>query len=123
MKPLNKKKRREIYLKLAEIFEEASTKNSLNDKETFLYLNVNSFFVCTCLRYALRENDEPIIWDDDILLSNFPEFMLFKPTDEEKLLLEDNNFHGGHSAWWDIKASDVYEKKTIALYLCVEMCE
>ena len=118
MEQFTKKQRRAIYLKLAKIFEEASTKMFGQTQEKFIYKRLTSMYLCSCLR---RESVDAYRSTD--LECDFPEFMLFEPTEEEKRLLEGDSICGSCSAWWDVNVEGVFEKKAIVLYLCAEMCK
>lgn len=119
MKKLNKRQRKEIYLRLAEQFEKAITEKGFAIMFLYNQRFGGSPYLCSCFQNILREFDVY-----NVKLSDwFPEFALFEPTEEEKLELEGAEICGGCSAWWDVSKPDVNEKKALALYFCAAMCE
>ena len=117
---ISKKERRKIYLALAKRFEEADILYNNIGQITafsFIYAGSGSAFVCNCLYHVCQE--KKIVVNELVV---FPEFGLFKPTQDEIFELE--GFESRDiSAWWDVENRDVFGKKATALYFCSEMCK
>lgn len=98
MKPLTAKKRREIYLKVAERISEL-----INDPYADVYL---------CGKLA----DE--LHCGDFYSSGLPEFDLFEPTTKEKLI----EGTGDYDLWWhDFPQRYAANVRIICMLLCAEM--
>lgn len=95
MKKLNKKQRREIYLKVA---EKMMVKN-------------NWWGLCYSLQEHINKNKEP---DTNQIMELFPEFVLFKPEGNE-----------WGNAWWynGINWDEAFYPRLDCMLLCAEMCK
>jgi hypothetical protein len=103
MKKYTKAKRREIYLRAAELI--ASRGYSL--------FNEANKYACGALTYATLDTHGE---DWDLVVVDFPEFMMFRPE-------EDFNTEYIGIWWADNGEYNTQEARRIALLLCAEMCK
>lgn len=108
-----KKNRRAIYLKIANVFEEASYIADRDQRMSFVQTKLSSLYIC-----FIMSRLEGIFVPNFLVPVVFKELGLLAPTDEEK---EEEGINYGCSAWWNIDHADVCERKATALYLCAAM--